>query len=168
MYLLDCSLTGLIPTADWYHDWIYRLLPVLTYLLPVFSQLLLSVQNMTKKKKKKKSRNIFFLKSSVPCRVSSLPSFNQIFLPLRHPMQKESSDYSGPWKKYPEWYMKIRYTYMKIRLSQRVSNSRASEKSAEKVGWPLMSETGQVVSSCRQLEIGLWDYNFFIHLHFLQ
>lgn len=167
MCLLDCSLTGLIPTADWYHDWIYRLLPVLTYLLPIFSQLLLSVQNMTKKRGKK-IQEYFFLKSSVACRVSSLPSFNQIFLPFRHPMQKESSDYSGPWKNYPEWYMKIRYTYMRIRLSQRVFNSRASEKSAEKVRSPLMSETGQVASSCRQLEIGLWDYNFFIHLHFLQ
>ena len=52
---------------------------------------------------------------------------------------------------------------MKISLSQRVPNSRASERNAENVGSPLMSRPGQIPSSCRQLEIGLWDYNFFIH-----
>lgn len=78
-------------------------------------------------------------------------------------MQTESSDYSGPCKNYPEWYMKIWHTmtYVCENKSISVPDSRASEKNAENVGSPLMRRTGQVPFSCRQLEIGLWAYNFF-------
>lgn len=52
-------------------------------------------------------------------------------------------------------------TYVCENKSISVPDSRASEKNAENVGSPLMRRTGQVPFSCRQLEIGLWAYNFF-------